>query len=173
MKLPLKIGLKQILWKLFQNGGMSREEKVVIPDFSFKTFHFVSENKEGVAIINKGLLDIFGSEVFVWNLSVMFHYRNHTDKGIPEGEDLERVSKYIKSLDYRMNPDSKKPNALFLGYLIWNDTTEAIWRVYQATEVNKLLVEELKVKDYPEPFDYRIDPDKSWELCSWHLKAVK
>jgi len=147
------------------------EYKVVIPDEFFSVFKFIQEDNLGVAAINTALRGFENKVVFGWHLSVMLHFDNVRKNGLPNENDHKKVEDFENSLGNLLNPDSEKPNAVFLGRITWNRTAELIWRVHNPEEANNIVQKILKEKLYPFPFDYRMDPDPDWTLAEWHLKV--
>jgi len=151
-----------------------KELKVNIPEEYFQTIEFKQEELFGIAIINKSLVNFEPKEVFSWHCSIMVHFEDLIDNGMPSVSDRAKVEKFEEWLDEEIKGQAEiKPNALFLGRITWNKTRELIWRVYESEKVNKLLKDLIDNNDYNLPFDYRIDPDKKWELAKWHLDNCK
>ncbi|MEM6297462.1 MAG: DUF695 domain-containing protein [Bacteroidota bacterium] len=147
------------------------EYRIKIPEPQYTVIRFIQDGHKGVASFNIALRDLSHKLVFGWHLSIMVHIDNvKTDNGMPSQADNAEIEKYEDWLDEKLNPDQVKPNALFLSRVTWNSTIELIWRIHNPEEVNDFLQEVLQERNYPFPFDYRIDPDGDWELADWHLK---
>ncbi len=146
------------------------EYRVQIPDEFFSIFKFIQGDRLGVAAINTALRGFEKKNVFGWHLSIMLHFNEVKENGLPYIIDHKKVENFESQLGLRLNSDRQKPNALFLGRITWNKSAELIWRIHNAEETNTLIQEILKDKSYPFPFDYRIDPDIDWNLAEWHLK---
>ena len=147
------------------------EYKVIIPDEYFQVLEFIQEEMPGIAVINSNLKNFEPKEVFSWHCSIMIHFENLIDNGMPSLEDKNLVEEFEDWLDIEIKGESKKkPNALFLGRITWNGTRELIWRIFNPEITNELLQGIIENNDNNIlPFDYRIDPDKHWKLAKWHL----
>lgn len=110
-------------------------------------------------------------EVFSWHCSVMIHFNDLVENGMPSVSDRTKAEEFEGWLDEEIKGHCKeKPNALFLGRITWNKTRELIWRIYKPDIVNSMLNDVIEKKEYDLPFDYRIDQDLEWKLTKWHLE---
>ena len=148
-----------------------KEFRVIIPDENYQILEFIQEELPGIAVINKSLIDFEPKEVFSWHCSVMVHFNQLIENGMPDVTDRTKVEEFEDWLDDEIKGECKeKPNALFLGRITWNKTRELIWRIYEPKKTNEILNKLIETKDYELPFDYRIDPDNEWNLAKWHLE---
>lgn len=148
-----------------------KEFRVIIPDENYQILEFNQEERPGIAVINKSLLYFEPKEVFSWHCSVMIHFNQLIENGMPDVTDRTKVEEFEDWLDDEIKGENEeKPNALFLGRITWNKTRELIWRVYEPEKTNAILNKLIETKDYELPFDYRIDPDIEWKLAKWHLQ---
>lgn len=147
-----------------------KEFKVIIPEEHFQILEFKQDELPGIAVINKSLSNFEPKEVFSWHCSIMLHFRNIIENGMPSTLDRTKAEEFEDWLNKEVKGQNEdKPNALFLGRITWNKTREIIWRVYEPAIVNKTLSDIIEKEDYELPFDYRIDPDEEWKLAKWHL----
>ncbi len=147
------------------------EVRVVIPDETYGIVKFRQDDLPGVAVINKSLVGFASREVFRWHLSIMVHFEEIIDNGMPAQADVGLVDRFGDQLDQELKVDSERPNALFLGRVTWNETRELIYRVYDPEVTNDLLQRIVSDRTHPREFDYRIDDDPDWGLAEWHLNA--
>ena len=147
------------------------EYRVLIPDEEFQVLEFVQDDLPGIAVINIALRAFEPKIVFGWHCSVLVHFDDLIDDGMPSIQDRTRVEEFEDEIAEKITGvDKKKPNALYLGRITWNKTRELIWRVYEPEPVDELLRKVINEKEYRLPFDYKIEPDDTWELTNWHLK---
>lgn len=150
------------------------EYKVIIPDEHYSILNFNQDNLPGVAVVNSALRQFEPKVVFGWHLSVMVDLVDLIENGMPSKSEVQIVDDYGDYLDNIIKgEDKEKPNALFLARITWNKTRELIWRVNNAEIANNILQKIISDNSSPRQFDYRIDPDESWELTEWHLKEWK
>jgi len=156
--------------KSFQNN----EQKVEFPEEVFSTIEFKREGLPGVGIITSSLKDFKQREIFPWHLSVIMHYSELMDNGMPSEKEREETNNFIEYLkDLLKGENQAKPNGLFLGRFTWNGTIEFIWKIYDPEVANKALKQIIEEKNHPRPFDYRMGDDNGWELSKWHLMQEK
>ena len=134
-----------------------------IPEERFRIVEFRQEDLPGIMILNESLIDFKQKEVFAWHLSVMVHFENLIENGMPSRKECELIEPYREKLDSNFKGENqKKPNALFLARITWNKTQELIYRVYEPKIINVFLQQEIKYKFHPRLFDFRIDHDVEW-----------
>ena len=151
-----------------------KEFKVTIPEEKYEGIDFVQDGLPGVAVVNVNLKGFEPKEVFGWHCSVMIHLQDMVTSGTPSEAEEEALDEFIDWLDRNVKGlNKKKPNALFLSKITWNQTIEMIWRVFEPEIVDELLRKILSTKQYVRKFDYRIDPDNEWKLAHWHLSDHK
>ncbi len=151
-----------------------KEFRVIIPDENYQILKFNQDELPGIAVINKSLVNFEPKEVFNWHCSVMVHFNQLIENGMPDLTDRTTVEEFEDWLDDEIKGENKeKPNALFLGRITWNKTRELIWRIYQPEVTNTILNKLIETKDYELPFDYRIDQDNEWKLAKWHLESCE
>ena len=151
-----------------------KEFRVLIPDEEYQIIEFKQENLPAVGVINLSLIEFEPKEVFSWHCSIMMHFENFSENGMPANNDALIAERFEDFLSENIiGADKEKPNALFLARITWNETRELIWRVYNAKIVNNFLEKIIDEKKYPFQFDYRIDDDEEWKLAERHLQSVK
>jgi len=151
-----------------------KEFRVLIPDEEYQIIEFKQENLPAVGVINLSLIEFEPKEVFSWHCSIMMHFENFIENGMPANNDALIAERFEDFLSKNIKgADKEKPNALFLARITWNETRELIWRVYNAKIVNNFLEKIIDEKKYPFQFDYRIDDDEEWKLAERHLQSVK
>ncbi len=69
-------------------------------------------------------------------------------------------------LDLHVKADG---NALFLARVTHDARREIIWRIHDPERANAILLGVLSRKDYPRPFEHRIDDDSAWTKAAWYL----
>ena len=145
--------------------------RIVIPEASWLVAKFRQEDLPGIAVINSALKEPAIRPVFRWHLSLMMHYKDLIQNGMPSQEERNLTEPFCDQAELEMSGDSTKPNALMLARITWNGTRELIWRVFDPKMANGLLQQYLKPNAHPRPIDYRMDDDPSWKLAAWHLNA--
>ena len=150
------------------------EYKVIIPEENYLIIEFIQEDLPGIASVNISLKDFEPKLVFTWHLSIMIQLEKLINNGMPAPEEVELIDRFEKKLDKIFKGfDSKKPNAIFLARVTWNNRIELIWRVFDAELANNEIQNIINKKKHPRPFDYRIDPDDEWKLTDWYLNNNK
>ncbi len=151
----------------------TQEYQVVIPEESFALLEFGQENTPGSAVINIGLRGFEPKIVFGWHLSLILALVDVDQDKMPTDAEREVIDEFGKTLDMAIiGKDVEKPNAVFLGQVLWNGTLELIWRVFEPEQVNDYLqsiVNETGDRR-PRTFDFQMEHDPDWEKCEWHLK---
>jgi len=146
------------------------EFRVIIPEEHYQILEFKQDDLYGIAVINSSLKKFEPKEVFRWHCSIMVHFEELIENGMPSINDRTIVEEFEDWLDNEIKGENKeKPNALFLGRITWNGTRELIWRVYDPEITNQLLQDIIEKENHDKQFDYRIAPDESWDLAKWHL----
>ena len=147
--------------------------RVVIPEEQFQLITFLQDNLPGVAALNGGLIGFEPKIVFQWHLSLMIHFEDLIERGMPSVAERELVDPWQEELEAALTtPIDEKVNAIFLARITWNATRELVYRVYDPEPSNTLLQGMIASKNHPRPFDFRIDPDPEWKLAEWHLNAA-
>lgn len=117
-----------------------KEFRVLIPDEEYQIIEFKQENLPAVGVINLSLIEFEPKEVFSWHCSIMMHFENFIENGMPANNDALIAERFEDFLSENIiGADKEKPNALFLARITWNETRELIWRVYDAKIVNNFL----------------------------------
>ena len=151
----------------------TQEYQVVIPEESFTLLEFEQEKTPGSAVINVGLRGFEPKIVFGWHLSLILELVGVDEDKMPTDAEREVIDEFGKSLDIAIvGQDLEKPNAVFLGQILWNGTLELIWRVFDPEPVNDYLqsiVNETGDRR-PRAFDFRMEHDPQWKICEWHLE---
>lgn len=149
------------------------EYRVVFPEEQFQIVEFRQDDLPGVAVINQSLVAFEPKIVFAWHLSMMLHFEDLIQNGMPSRLERERVEPWEETIDQSFKGEHpEKPNALFLARITWNGTRELIYRIYDPEIVNQVLVRIIESKSQPRPFDYRMEHDPEWTQVKWHLDAV-
>ncbi len=144
---------------------------VVIPDKYFSIIKFKQEGHLGIGSINTALQDFEPKVIFPWHLSLMIKLEETIENGMPTNAEFDLIDSFESQVETALNKvDEKSPNALFLARISWNETVELIWRIHNPETANSEIQNIIKNNAYPRYFDYRIDPDKNWDLAKWHLK---
>ncbi len=151
----------------------AKEYQVVIPEESFALLEFEQDGSMGSAVINIGLRGFEPKIVFGWHLSIMIELKDVDEDRMPTNAERDVIDEFGKALDMAIiGDDTEKPNAVFLGQILWNGALELIWRVFDPDQVNDFLqsIVNEKGERRPRPFDFRMEHDPEWELCKWHLE---
>jgi len=159
---------------LHAHGGPKTEEyQVVIPGESFALLEFERDNKLGSAVVNIALRGFEPKIVFGWHLSMIIELKEVDDDNMPTDAERDVVDEFGKTLDLAIiGKNTQKPNAVFVGQVLWNGTLELVWRVFDPEPVNDYLqsiVNETGDRR-PRSFDFRMEHDVEWKLCEWHLE---
>ena len=151
----------------------TEEYQVVIPGESFALLEFERDEKLGSAVVNIALRGFEPKIVFGWHLSLIIELEEVDDEKMPTDAEREVVDAFGKTLDLAIiGKDTEKPNAVFLGQVLWNGTLELIWRVFEPDPVNDFLQSIYKEEGdrRPRTFDFQMEHDVEWKLCQWHLE---
>ena len=147
------------------------EYSVVIPVESYSIFQFTDEDMPGIVTVNTALREFEPKIVFSWHLSLIVDFQEIIDNGMPSEAERRLIDEFEIELDGHIKgTDPLKPNAIFLARITWNGTRQLIWRVYDPEPVNHLLQEIISTENHPRQFDFRIDPDREWELTEFYLR---
>ena len=148
----------------------SNEVKVFFPKEVFSTIEFKQDDLPGIGVITSSLKEFKQREVFGYHLSIMFHYEDLIENGMPSQKEREETDPFCEYLEDLLKGDNPEyPNGLFLGRFTWNKTRELIWKIHDPEIADKELKRIIESEEHPRPFDYRMDPDSNWELSKWHL----
>ena len=150
----------------------TEEYQVVIPEEAFSLLEFEQEKNLGSAVINVALRGFEPKIVFGWHLSLVLELSDVDEDNMPTDAERDVIDEFGKTLDIAIIGDLEKPNAVFLGQVLWNGTLELIWRVFEPEQVNDYLqsiVNETGDRR-PRTFDFQMEHDPDWEKCEWHLK---
>ncbi len=159
---------------MFGHVKAMTDYRVIIPKDNYRLIEFRQKELPGVAVINEALCDFEPKVVFAWHLSLMIHFEDLIENGMPSMAERDIVDPFGDSLDAVFKgDDEEKPNALFLARITWNRTRELIYRVYEPKPPHDYLSRLIAEKNHPRAFDYRIDNDPQWALARWHLKAAR
>lgn len=144
------------------------EKRVIIPEESFEMIDFEQEGLPGIAVVNEALADFEHKDVFVWNCSIMIDMEEADEDGLPSDDEMDVLRQFEGFLDVNIKgEDREKPNALFVGRILWDSTYELIWKVYEPDVVNDFLKAVIENEDYPREFDFQIEEDEDWEITAW------
>ena len=150
----------------------TEEYQVVIPEEAFSLLEFEQEKNLGSAVINVALRGFEPKIVFGWHLSLVLELSDVDEDNMPTDAERDVIDEFGKTLDIAIIGDLEKPNAVFLGQVLWNGTLELIWRVFDPDKANDFLQSIVNEKGdrRPRPFDFRMEHDPEWKLCEWHLE---
>ena len=151
----------------------TEEYEVLIPGESFALLEFEREDKLGSAVVNIALRGFEPKIVFGWHLSMIIELKEVDDDLMPTDAERDVVDEFGKTLDLAIiGKDTEKPNAVFLGQVLWNGGLELVWRVFDPDPVNDYLQSIVNEKGdrRPRPFDFRMEHDVEWKLCEWYLE---
>lgn len=143
---------------------------VIIPEEIHQVLEFNQKELPGIAVVNVALKDFVQKEVFSYHCSLVINFEDVIANGMPSQNERDVVDRFQDFLDEKIKGNPEKPNALFLARVTWNATRELIWRVFDPELTNEFLSGIIERKYYPREFDYKIDPDKDWELTKWYLR---
>ena len=148
------------------------EYRVSVPDESYVIVDTKREGLPSVVVVNAALVGFEPKVVFNYHLSIIIDFKDLVDNGMPSVAEREIVDPFVDQLDLHVKGDARKPNALFLARVTWNGTRQLLYRVHDPEVVQKYLQNLIENKAHPREFDYRLDPDPTWELSSWYLESV-
>ncbi|TWT51892.1 hypothetical protein KOR42_33660 [Thalassoglobus neptunius] len=151
-----------------------KEYRVAIPQEDLYLIDFSQEGQPGVGVVNAALHQFEPKVVFSWHLSVMIEFADLIDNGMPSKSERELVDPFCDRVDSLIKgTDGKRPNALFLARLTWNETRELIWRVHDPEAADGILQGIIEEHQFPRPFNYEMEHDPEWEKTKWHLKDAE
>jgi len=150
----------------------TEEYEVSIPEESFSLLEFEREEIFGSAVINTALRGFEPKIVFGWHLSMIIELKEVDDEKMPTDAERDVIDQFGKTLDLAIvGENTEKPNAVFLGQVLWNGGLELVWRVFEPDPVNDYLQSIVNETGdlRPRAFDFRMEHDAEWKLCEWHL----
>ena len=101
--------------------------RVLIPEDNFELFGFMQDSLPGIAVINSGLEDSEPKEVFAWHCSIILHFKDLIDNGMPSVADRTLAERFEDRIDPLIKgPHSGKPDALYVGRITHNATRELV-----------------------------------------------
>ena len=159
--------------KLFNKQSSSKKAIITIPEESFIAIEPVIDGHQALTIINTSLKDFAHKEVFSWNLSIIFHFEDAEENGMPKDDGMERIQQFCEDLEKQFNEALGKPNALFTFRETYNGISHVTWRVYDSDIIEEVLQKVIEEENYPFDFEYRLEDDKDWELVAWYLQDFK
>ena len=152
------------------NPSMAAQEyRVAIPEEVHTIVQFKQDDLPGVAVVNSALVEFEPKIVFGWHFSVLVDAKDLGENGMPTPEEQQVLYDFEDKIDPVVKAQG---NALFLARVTHNGQRQLIYRVHNPEPLNKYLQGLIKSKDHQREFDYRIEPDESWELARWFLNAV-
>jgi hypothetical protein len=150
-----------------------KEYRVVIPQPNWVVVRFRQEDHPGVALVNRALAQFEPREVFAWHLSIMIRVKEQIGQGMPSEKEVKVLEAFEDSLAPQLGmTNTTSPNGLPLARITWNGTREVIFRIHDPQAANHALLEIIRNKSHPRPFDYRMDNDPAWLKAKWHLDAA-
>ncbi len=114
--------------------------KVIIPEINYRAIKFRQNDLIGIGVLNSSLILFEPKEVFSWHLSIMIKFTRLIDNGMPSYEDRTLAEEWEDEVDPLIIGEKLKPNSLFAARLTWNCTREIIYRVYDPSIVNNILL---------------------------------
>ena len=159
--------------KLFNKQSSDKKVVTTIPEESFIAIEPVIDGHQALTIINTSLKDFAHKEVFSWNLSIIFHFEDAEENGMPKDNGMERIQQFCEDLEKQFNEALGKPNALFTFRETYNGISHVTWRVYDSDIIEEVLQKVIEEENYPFGFEYRLEDDKDWELVAWYLQDFK
>ncbi len=151
------------------NAEEPKEYRVIIPKEAHTIVEFKQNGLPGVASINSALFEFEPKVVFGWHLSIMIAAEELGDNKMPTSDEQKVLNKFEDEIAPIIKAHG---NALFLGRVTNDGWRELIYRIYDPEPVHEHLQGLISSKKHLRPFDFRIDPDESWEKAQWHMKAV-
>ena len=163
---------KQAHYAMKLANKQSSDKKVVIinPEESFIAIEPIINGHKALTIINTSLKDFVHKEVFSWNLSIIFHFEDAEENGMPKDDGMERIQQFCEDLEKQFNKALGKPNALFTFRETYNGISHVTWRVYDSDITEEVLQKVIEAGNYPFEFEYRLEYDKEWEIVEWYLQ---
>ena len=74
--------------------------KVLIPEDNFDLFEFSQDSSPGIAVVNSGLENFEPKEVFAWHCSIMLHFKDLIDNGMPSASDRTLAERFEDRIDH-------------------------------------------------------------------------
>ncbi|CAA0107982.1 Uncharacterised protein [BD1-7 clade bacterium] len=145
------------------------EYKVIIPEETPTLIEFTQDGYPGVAIVNAAMKGFEPKPVFAWNLSMIICYKNHTDKRLPNQDEIKLLQNFEESLHESLSKDG---NALFLASISHDGYRELIWRVYRPEIANDYLLDMIEAGNHPREFDFTIEHDPTWVQAQWPIQLL-
>ena len=166
------------IWgKLFRRNREDRgnlgpiEVQVTFPEEVFSTIDFQRDNLPGVGVVTSSLKDFRHKEVFPWHLSIVLHYDDLTENGMPSVQERQETDPFCEHLEELLKGENaSKPNGLFLGRFTWNATRELIWKIHDPEVTDKELRRIIETEEHPRQFEYNMELDSDWELSKSYLQ---
>lgn len=145
------------------------EYHVIIPKEEYSMFEFTQRDLPGFAVVNVALKNFEPKIVFAWHLSVLIECQDLVLNRLPSPEEQKLLYDFEDQLDPAIKANG---NALFLARVTHDARRELMWRVYDPEVANQFLQKMIQNKNYPRPFDYRIDEDTTWSNAEWYLSRA-
>ena len=162
--------LSKIFGRKKEKALKEDEVRIVLPEESYALIQYVSEDLPCVAMVNAALADFAHQDIFRWHLSLIIHFEEVIDQGMPSEPERELVDPFCDELERDIAAGG---NALFLVRETWNKTRRLVWMVYDPEIAHQYLQNILEHHQHPRPFDYRIEEDRDWEQAHWYLQTAK
>lgn len=143
---------------------------LTIPEEENKLVKILDDDLTGIATINSALVNFEPKKVFAWHFTLLIEIQDHGEDGIPSAEE----QKILQDFELELDPEIKaNGNAIFLARVTNDGLRELIYRVHQPEPLDNYMKKVIESGKNARPFDYRIDPDQSWEKAQWYFKALK
>ena len=147
----------------------AQEYHVTIPEEVHAIVQFKQDELPGVAVVNSALVEFEPKVVFSWHFSMLIDAKDLGENGMPTPEEQQVLYDFEDTIDPVVKAQG---NALFLARVTHDGQRQLIYRVHSPEPLNDYLQGLIKSKNHQREFDYRIEPDGSWELAKWYLNAV-
>ncbi|WP_197433756.1 DUF695 domain-containing protein [Bradyrhizobium sp. CCH5-F6] len=137
-----------------------------IPKELHTLIEFRQRDLPGFATVNSALKTFEMKSAFPWHLSVLVDCVQLVLDRLPSQQEQDLLYEFEDKLDLHVKADG---NALFLARVTHDARREIIWRIHDPERANAILLGVLSRKDYPRPFEHRIDDDSAWTKAAWYL----
>ena len=134
---------------------------------NFVLIEFRQNELPGTALVNVATGEYAQSNIYNWQLSVLIQCEQLGENGMPSPLEQELLDQFEDRLQPMMRDQD---NGIFLGRVTCDGQRELMWRVKDPELPHTTLHDIIESADHPRPFDYRIDPDPSWDKAAWYLE---
>ena len=149
-------------------------KKTIIPKENYAVICGKLVNDPVIAVINSSLRNEFKKKTdFQWQLSIIVHFFDVTDKGLPTEKELTLLESFEKYLEENIKGPKDNPNAQFLARITYKGTQEFIYRVCNPEITDKFLKNVINEGKYIREFEYCMEHDLKWEMTKWVFYMLK